>query len=95
MRREARPTPIQLPLFPEHAELVRIRPERNERRYYRIEVTTDLFGAVGLLRCWGRIGRSSRSRFDPAPDLGTALDRLTALTRAKRRRGYQHRFAPK
>ena len=28
--------PIQLPLFPDHAHLTRIRPERNEWRFYRL-----------------------------------------------------------
>ena len=87
------PTAVQLPLFPDVVDLVRIRPAMNERRYYRIEVLTDLFGTIGILRCWGRIGISSRSRFDPAPDLGTALDRLADLARAKRERGYQDRLA--
>ena len=27
--------PYQLPLFPDHARLIRIRPERNEWRFYR------------------------------------------------------------
>ena len=85
----ARPVPVPLPLFPERVILARIRPERNERRYYRLEIVTDLFGTVGLARTWGRIGRSARMRFDPLPDLGTALNTLAALARGKRRRGYQ------
>ena len=44
--------PIQLPLFPETAALTRIRPERNEWRYYRLEVWPDLFGRA-LLRATG------------------------------------------
>lgn len=80
---------MQLPLFPERVILARIRPERNERRYYRLEIVTDLFGTVGLARTWGRIGRSTRMRFDPLPDLGTALNTLAARARGKRRRGYQ------
>lgn len=81
--------PVQLSLFPERLLLARIRPERNERRYYRLEIGIDLFGTVGLARTWGRIGRSARMRFDPLPDLGTALDALAAVARGKRRRGYQ------
>lgn len=80
--------PLQLALFPEQVSLARIR-ERNERRYYRLEIVTDLFGTVGLARTWGRIGRSARSRFDPLPDLGSALDALRQMARSKRRRGYQ------
>lgn len=84
----ARPAPVQLPLFPEQVTLARIRPERNERRYYTLEIITDLFGTVGLARTWGRIGRSARMRFDPLPDLGSALDALAVFARTKRRRGY-------
>lgn len=52
----ARPVPIQLPLFAEAASLGRVRPERNEWRFYRMEVCPDLFGRALLLRQWGRIG---------------------------------------
>jgi hypothetical protein len=53
-RPPARPIPIQLPLFVEAASLVRIRPERNEFRYYRVEVWPDPFGRALLVRHWGR-----------------------------------------
>ena len=39
--RPARPIPVQLPLFAEAASLARIRPERNEWRFYRMEVGTE------------------------------------------------------
>ncbi|WP_307850848.1 hypothetical protein [Acidocella sp. C78] len=35
------------------------------------------------------MGTSSRLRVDPYPDLGSALDALADLARAKRRRGYR------
>jgi hypothetical protein len=38
----AHPAPIQLPLFAEAASLIRVRPERNEWRYYPMEVWPDL-----------------------------------------------------
>ena len=50
------PVPVQLPLFAEAASLIRVRPERNEWRFYRMEVWPDLFGRALLLRQWGRIG---------------------------------------
>ena len=59
-----RPTPVQLPLFAEAASLARIRPERNEWRFYRMEVWPDLFGRALLLRQWGRIGTEGRRRLD-------------------------------
>ena len=54
-----RPVPVQLPLFVETASLVRIRPDRNEFRYYRLEIWPDLFGRVLLVCHWSRIGRSA------------------------------------
>ncbi len=89
--RPARPTPIQLPLFTEAAALVRIRPERNEWRYYRMEIWPDLFGRALLVRHWGRIGTPGRIRLDPHGDAGAAVNALALLLHAKRRRGYQDR----
>lgn len=54
--RPARPVPVQLPLFAEAASLIRVRPELNEWRFYRMEVWPDLFSRALLLRQWGRIG---------------------------------------
>jgi predicted DNA-binding WGR domain protein len=83
--------PIQLPLFAEAASLVRVRPEHNEWRYYRMEVWPDLFGRALLLRQWGRIGTEGRRRLDPHPDPGAAINALARLVHAKHRRGYQDR----
>jgi predicted DNA-binding WGR domain protein len=82
---------VQLPLFPESASLCRIRPERNEWRYYRMEVWPDLFGRALLVRQWGRIGTEGRRRLDPHPDPGAALNALGQILRAKCCRGYQLR----
>ena len=87
----ARPTPIQLPLFAEAASLVRICPELNKWRYYRMEIWSDLFGRTLLVRHWGRIGTEGHCRLDPYLDPGVALNALATLLRAKRRRGYQDR----
>lgn len=45
---------------PEPVRLIRIRPERRERRFYRLEIVTDFFGTILLRRCWGRIGTDGR-----------------------------------
>jgi len=66
--RFARPAPVQLPLFTEVASLIRVRPERNEFRYYCMVVWPELFGRALLLRQWGRIGTEGRRRLDPHPD---------------------------
>jgi predicted DNA-binding WGR domain protein len=80
--------PFQLPLFPDQACLTRIRPARNESRFYRLEVWPDLFA-----RQWGRIGSAARLHLDPHPDPGAAINALARLVRAKRRRGYRDRAA--
>ena len=89
----ARPAPIQMPLFAEAASLVRVRPDRKEWRFYRLEVWPDLFGRALLLRQWGRIGTEGHRRLDPHPDPGSAVNALAELAGAKRRRGYQDRAA--
>lgn len=61
---------------------------RNMNRFYRITVTRDLFGAVLLLREWGRIGVSCRRRMEEKPDRAAALADAARLARAKLRRGY-------
>jgi len=66
----ARPAPIQLPIFAEEASLIRVCPERNEFRYYRMAVWPDLFGRALLARHWGRLGTQGRIRLDPHPDPG-------------------------
>jgi predicted DNA-binding WGR domain protein len=87
----ALPAPVQLPLFAETASLVRICPDLNEWRYYRMEVWPDLFGRALLIRQWGRIGTEGHRRLDPYPDPGAAINALAVLLRAKRRRDYQDR----
>jgi predicted DNA-binding WGR domain protein len=78
----ARPAPIQLPLFAEAASLIRVRAERNEYRFYRLEVWPDLFGHTLLLRQWGRLGTEGRRRLDPHPDPGAALNALARIAQA-------------
>lgn len=67
------------------------RAERNEWRFYRMEVWPDLFGRALLVRQWGRIGTEGRRRLDPHSDPGAAINALAVLPRTKRRRGYQDR----
>ena len=46
----ALPPPVQLPLFADAGSLIRIRPERNQWRFYRMEVCPPLalpFGCAG------------------------------------------------
>ncbi len=70
------------------AHLTRIRPERNEWRFYRIDIWPDLFGGVSLVRQWGRIGQNGQCRCDPYPSETDAAQDAQALIAAKERRGY-------
>jgi predicted DNA-binding WGR domain protein len=85
--------PLQLPLFPERAALIRLRPDRGEARFYRLQVWPDLFGRALLVRQWGRIGGIARQRRDRYPDPGAAINALARLARSKRRRGWRDRDA--
>jgi predicted DNA-binding WGR domain protein len=68
--------------------LRRIRPEHNERRFYALVVTADLFGNIVLVRNWGRIGTRGKQRGDLHPDYTSAASTLERLAGRKRRRGY-------
>jgi predicted DNA-binding WGR domain protein len=72
----------------ENVSLVRVRPEHNQWRFYRMEVWPDLFGGALLVRHWGRIGTEGRRRIDPHPDHRAALTAVASLAATKRRRGY-------
>lgn len=69
--------------------LIRIRPERNEWRFYRLDLWPDLFGQICVVRAWGRIGRPGSCRRDPFPDHARAVRARDQLASAKRRRGYR------
>jgi predicted DNA-binding WGR domain protein len=59
-------------------------------RFYSLMIERDLFGAVRLVRRWGRIGARQGSKM--ADDFATEEEALVALERlaaAKRRRGYR------
>lgn len=68
--------------------LHRVDPARNMSRYYRLDVQPDLFGAWGVVREWGRIGRPGRFRVDPYPTAGQAEERMQWHQTAKQGRGY-------
>jgi predicted DNA-binding WGR domain protein len=64
-------------------ELRRIDPAQNMRRFYRLDVQRDLFGAWCLIREWGRIGRAWQVRVVP---YATAPKAHEALSGTRRRR---------
>ena len=71
--------------------LIRIRPELNEWRFYRLDIWPDLFGGVSLVREWGRIGQEGRCRHESYATSAVALEALDRVVTAKRKRGYHRR----
>lgn len=68
--------------------------ERIERaeglfRYYRLQIVRGLFGDWGLVREWGRIGGSGRSRTDWFDSESEAKDARFVLQMSKAKRGYE------
>ena len=68
--------------------LHRIHPEQGIRRFYSLMIEHDLFGTVGLVRNWGRIGTNGQELVGIHEDEIAAGEALEAVARAKRRRGY-------
>ncbi len=69
--------------------LHRIDAAQNMARYYRLDVQPDLFGAWGMVREWGRIGRAGRLRIDAFPTVEEAEARLRRQQQRKQGRGYR------
>ncbi len=69
--------------------LHRIDPDPNMARFYRIEVTPDLFGQVIVERRWGRIGSRGQHRLASSPSTSSAEAAASDLVRVKERRGYK------
>jgi predicted DNA-binding WGR domain protein len=68
--------------------LHRIDPARNMRRFYRLDVQPDLFGAWCVVREWGRINQGGQMRVVPYPTTTEAQTALEQQRRIKERRGY-------
>ena len=80
---------MQLSLLPDALLMQRIDPTANMRRYYAVRLAPDLFGGCALVREWGRIGQSCRREIELFAAEGPAQDRLLAVAKAKRGRGYE------
>jgi predicted DNA-binding WGR domain protein len=63
-------------------------PERNQYRYYLLDVQPHLFGGWSLIREWGRIGRPGQVKIDVCDSLEEATNAFHGKLRQKRRRGY-------
>ena len=68
--------------------ITRADPSCNMHRFYGLELATSLFGECGVVRHWGRIGTSGRSRTDWFNEAEEAEAAFLVLLRAKHRRGY-------
>jgi predicted DNA-binding WGR domain protein len=68
--------------------LQRICPSENKRRFYALEIQTDLFGRIVLCRTWGRIDKPGRIRLESHGDHSHALAELKKTIRTKQSRGY-------
>lgn len=70
--------------------LHRIDPARNMARFYRVEVSADLFGLGVVERQWGRIGAArGQSLLASYPTLAEAQSAALRLVAAKLARGYR------
>lgn len=72
-----------------HLVLHRREPERGVARFYSLMIERDLFGAVRLVRNWGRIGTNGRELVEDYGSEIEAGEALEALAATKRRRGYR------
>jgi predicted DNA-binding WGR domain protein len=69
--------------------LRRIDPAKNMARFYAMEVQLDLFGAIMLMKQWGRHGTGGRIAGEPYASVALAVNALERQAARKRRRGYQ------
>jgi len=72
--------------------LIRKETEKNLARFYLIQIVPGLFGNWGLMREWGRIGKSGTNRTDWFNDKPSAHKAAEELLENKFHRGY--RYAP-
>ena len=65
-----------------------IRPETNARRYYTVDVVTDLFGVATLVKSWGRIGTRGQQMLHSYETGDKAWNAMESLVRRKLKKGY-------
>lgn len=63
-------------------------PEKNQFRFYRMDVQPTLFNEWSLVREWGRIGRQGRVVIDTFGTLDEAHSAFDRKAAEKQRRGY-------
>ena len=68
--------------------LRRVDPGTNSAHFYMLTLERDLFGNVVVTRQWGRVGTAGRQITEPYPTEEAAVEAITVLAAAKRKRGY-------
>lgn len=72
-----------------HWQLRKIRPERNEYRFYSLHVSPGVFGDWALVKEWGRIGSPGTVRCEWFSTEDEAVAAAWALKAKKEKGGYQ------
>ena len=62
--------------------------------FYAMTIQPTLFGGWAVVRNWGRIGTTGRSRLDIHYGPGEAIDAIGEIKSAKVKRGYQNPKCP-
>lgn len=68
--------------------LHRINPEKNEARFYLVEVGPSLLDPWAVIRLWGRIGGQQKGLVTPCQSATEAEALAGRLVRRKLKRGY-------
>ncbi|MEM7028002.1 MAG: WGR domain-containing protein [Chloroflexota bacterium] len=68
--------------------LHRINPDKNEKRFYWIQIGPSLVDDWAVIRIWGRIGQNQTVLVTPCPDEATALKLGQRLLRKRLKRSY-------
>jgi predicted DNA-binding WGR domain protein len=68
--------------------LHRINPEKNEARFYLVEVGPSLLDPWAVIRLWGRIGGQQKGLVTPCQSDTEAEALARRLVRRKLKRGY-------
>lgn len=66
--------------------------EKNQRRFYLLDLQPTLFGEWSVIREWGRIGHPGTVRIDSFATEAEAAAELSRKAREKERRGYRDPF---
>jgi len=79
---------MQSNLFPTEVRMRHIVPEKNMHRFYAMSMQLTLFGEWAVVRNWGRIGTTGRTRLDIHEGPGEAIDAISEIKSSKVKRGY-------